>query len=187
MTPIGSNLLTPRRQVKKECVDFLSYLSASDGTISDYEADFLATYLGRRTNAERLRAYIEENHTYTVEFETTVPPTLRRLLDQDNAAYHGANALSQSASEAYITVFEAMGKEFLACDGETTEQEIADFSTYIGTLRTFKNENAASWPRSTTPWASSPKAPSWKSTAPAWSPATSAKPPSKSRKSSIKP
>lgn len=30
--------------LKKECINYLSYLSASDGTISEYEAEFITDY-----------------------------------------------------------------------------------------------------------------------------------------------
>ena len=130
-----------REELRKECIDFLSYLSASDGVISEYEAQFIAEYLDYDMTPENLRAYIEKNNTYTTEFEKKVPKTLQRLVLQDNNSYK-KGTLAQSAGEAYIAVFECMGKEILVCDGEAAEQEVADYTTYIETLRNYKKSTA---------------------------------------------
>lgn len=129
-----------REKLQKECIDFLSYLSASDGTISEYEAEFIQEYFDYVISAEDLRKYIDSNHTYTTEFESTVPETLMRFVKQDNDTYNSKKELEFSASEAYIEVFECLGKEFLVCDGEATQDEINDFTTYTTMLRSYKKE-----------------------------------------------
>lgn len=130
-----------RDMLRTECIDFLSYLSASDGTISEYEAQFIAKYFDFSVSAEELRSYIDKNKTYTTEFEQKPPKTLIRLIEEDNTKYSENGELAASYSEAYIKVFECMGKEFLVCDGEATEQEIEDFTTYTAMLNECKNEN----------------------------------------------
>lgn len=136
------NNSTYRDVLKTECIDFLSYLSASDGTISEYEAQFIEDYFGFSISAKELRAYIDKNNTYTMEFEQKPPQVLIRLLEEDNEKYTNMGELALSASEAYINVFECMGKEFLVCDGEATGQEVEDFSTYTSMLRDYKREKA---------------------------------------------
>lgn len=131
-----------REQLKKECIQFLSYLSASDGTISEYEAEFIADYFGNRMFAEELRTYIDRNRTYSTDFERRAPKTLQRLVADDNRTYAKNNELITSVSEAYIAVFECLGKEFIVCDKKADEQEVADYTTYIKTLRSYKKENA---------------------------------------------
>lgn len=128
--------------LKKECINYLSYLSASDGTISEYEAEFITDYFDYSFSAESLKKYIEENNTYTTEFEQTVPDVFQKLLDKDNVAYSQNGILTSSNSEAYIKVFECIGKEFLVCDGEATESEVKDFSIYIEMLKQYKSKNA---------------------------------------------
>lgn len=131
-----------RETLKEECISFLSYLSSSDGTISEYEAEFISEYLGFRMSAEELRIYIEKHNTYTTEFEQRVPKTLERLISQDNQEHDEKRELALSRGEAFISVFECMGKEFLVCDGEADDQEVADFTTYTTTLRNYKKANA---------------------------------------------
>jgi stage V sporulation protein K len=127
-----------QEMLKKECIDYLSYLSASSGMISESEAEFIQEYFEYIISAEELRAYIDANNTYTRKFEQQVPETLKRLVEQDNDTFHLKGELSQSFSEAYIQVFECLGKEFLVCDGETTKEEVNDFTIYLSMLREYK-------------------------------------------------
>ena len=131
-----------REKLKKECINYLSYLSASNGVISEYEAAFIQEYFDYVISAEDLRAYIDSNNTYTTEFEQKEPEMLLSFLSQDNEKYKEQGELTSSYGEAYISVFECLGKEFLVCDGESTQEEVNDFTTYTTMLRTCKNRVA---------------------------------------------
>ncbi len=78
------NTSLEKERLKTECIDYLSYLSASDGTISKYEAEFIAEYFNFNLSPEELRSYIDKNNTYTTEFENTTPQTLKLLIESDN-------------------------------------------------------------------------------------------------------
>lgn len=121
-----------KNQLQTEMLGFLSYLSSSDGLISTYEAEFIADYVGRRMTTEELRKYVDDNDTYSTRFEQTVPETLKRLVWEDRDMVG-----STSNAKAYIVVFEALGKEFIVCDGEISSNEISDLSTYIGNLKNY--------------------------------------------------
>lgn len=136
------NTSTARDKLKKEFIDFLSYLSASDGIISDFEAQFITDYFDYNMSAEDLRKYIDSNSTYTTKFEQKVPETFKRLIYEDNDKYSSSGELAVSASEAYIQVIECIGKEFLVCDGEATEEEVCDFNTYTLMLKNTKKMEA---------------------------------------------
>ena len=103
-------LCDDEEKIRKETVDFLSYLSASDGKISDYESAFIKDYLSNDMTPAMLSEYIQENNTYSTAFENTVPETLKTVMDKDNAAYEEDNNMSASVSEAYIAVMECMGR-----------------------------------------------------------------------------
>lgn len=121
-----------RSQLKKDIVNFLSYLSSSDGIISRYEVEFIADYVGSRMTEEELRKYVDENNTYSSEFEGTVPPTLKRLVkDEAEHTSYTSNA------KAFVEIFKAIGKEFIVCDGEADNNEVSDLSTYSNTLDAF--------------------------------------------------
>lgn len=122
--------------INKELLNFLSYLSASDGRIREKEAAFISLCLGEDITAQQLHDHIVKYNTYSKSFENRVPEGLKKALGWDLAA----NTLDCYQSLAYIELFRFVGKEFLACDGEVTESEINDFNTYMNTLTTYRNE-----------------------------------------------
>ncbi|MCD8190082.1 MAG: AAA family ATPase [Clostridiales bacterium] len=130
-----------RDQLKTEFINFVSYLSASDGTIATFEAEFLNTYFDVFMTAEELRKYIDKNNTYTSEFEQTVPKTLISLVERDNNVYANSGKLSISYSATYCAVFECVAKEFLVCDGEASETEVSDMTIYITMLNDYRRNN----------------------------------------------
>ena len=134
---------TEREQLKTEFIDFLSYLSSSDGTISESEAEFITEYFGSSFTPEELKTYVEKNGTYSTAFENKAPKTLERLVAQDNALFKQRLDLASSAGASYIDVFDCLGKEFLVCDGDADKQEIEDFSTYMDMLRKYKREHSS--------------------------------------------
>lgn len=132
-----------KNTLKTEFVDFISYISASNGTISESEADFLQEYFNLHYSPEELRKYIDQNRTYSTDFESTPPATLIRLVDQDNAVFRDKLDVSYSVAQSFIDVFDCLGKEFIVCDGDADRQEIEDFSTYMSMLKKYKREHAA--------------------------------------------
>lgn len=131
-----------RDELRTEFIDYISYLSAADGTISKYEAAFISEYFDYKMTADELKRYIEKNNTYSVDFEKKVPATLKNLLTIDNHKVE-ANRLSASLSLAYVKVFECLGREFIVCDGNADEQELNDFNTYFNTLKSYVDKNKA--------------------------------------------
>lgn len=130
-----------REQLRKEFMNFISYLSASDGMIATFEADFLKAYFDVFVTAEDLRKYIDQHNTYTAEFEQTVPATLINLVKRDNGIYSECGKLPVSYSAAYCKVFECVAKEFLVCDGDASETEVSDMTIYTTMLNKYRTEN----------------------------------------------
>ena len=130
-----------KEQLRKEFLDFISYLSASDGVIATFEAEFLNEYFNIVMTAEELRKYIDSNNTYSSSFEQTVPQTLRNFIERDNKLYEETGHIDLLYSKAYIDVFLCVGKEFLVCDGDASEAEISDFTIYTTMLMQFYESN----------------------------------------------
>lgn len=130
-----------REQLKTEFLSFISYLSASDGMIATFEAEFLRIYFDIIISAEELRKYIDKNNTYTAAFEQKVPKTLSDLVDRDNAIFKESGKLSISYSLAFCKIFECVAKEFLVCDGDAAEAEVNDMTIYTTMLNNYRNSN----------------------------------------------
>lgn len=120
-------------EIKTELMDMLMYLSSGDGIICEYESAFIKDYLGFDYSPESMKSYICENHIYSEEFENRVPETFKLLVDE--AIFFGPD--EPADFKAYIEVFSASAKEFVACDGNVTEQEITDMNIYINMLNSY--------------------------------------------------
>lgn len=131
-----------RELLKTEFIDYLSYLSSSDGTISESEVHFINEYFETTFSPDELKTYIEKNSIYSAAFEKKTPKSLERLVAIDNAMFKKKLELRASASASYVDVFDSLGKEFLVCDGDADKQEIEDFSTYMDMLRKYKREHS---------------------------------------------
>lgn len=130
------NAISTKSLINKELLNFLSYLSASDGRIREKEASFISRCLGENLSAQDLHDYIVNHNTYSTSFENSVPEGLKVVVRWDLSA----NTLDCYQSLAYIELFRFIGKEFLSCDGEITESEINDFNTYMNTLTSYRDE-----------------------------------------------
>ena len=130
-----------RARLKTEFLDYVLYLSASDGMSAGYECEFLQNYFGVTLTPEEVRKYITTNNIYTSQFEQIVPISFMNCIERDNKFYQKNGSLDASHGKAFLDVFECVGKEFLVCDGEASESEVSDFSIYTKMLRKYFNEN----------------------------------------------
>lgn len=131
---------TVRASFQNELLSFITYLSASDGSIKGPESEFIKEYLGISMRPEEVRTFISNYQTYSKKFETTVPEVLKQMVAYDNRKFEEENKLEVSYSAVYMKVFSAAGKEFLVCDGQATENEVADYTTYTTMLMEYRKQ-----------------------------------------------
>jgi len=129
-----------RDMAKREVLNFLMYLSASDGSIEVQEALFIKDYFGEQISPEEICERIEADNLYSATFEQKIPLVLKRLIKLDNENEKNGE-LEVSQGEWYICLYEAIGKEFTACDREISESERSDLNTYISNMRSFYKAN----------------------------------------------
>lgn len=126
--------------IKKDIIDYLSYLSATDGFISDNEAKFVSDYFDLDLSASSLKDYIEENNTYSVAFENTVPKALKQIVDGEKDAL-SIDKEHHSFGKAFVELENVLALDFLACDGSIGEIEEESRYSYYNLLKTFLEEN----------------------------------------------
>lgn len=129
-----------RNLARHELMNFLMYLSASDGSIELQESQFIKDNLGEQISPEEICERIEADNLYSSTFEQKVPVVLKRMVRMDNEQSN-LGKLEISQAEKYICLYEAIGKEFSSCDREVSESERSDLNTYISNLRCFYNAN----------------------------------------------
>ena len=137
----GAHEKKMHRMARKEIQNFLLYLSASDGSIEEAEALFIEDYLGENITPDEMCQKIEDENIYSVAFEQRAPLMLKRLVKLDNMIFEKDGNLTLSQAEMYICLYEALGKEFIACDREPSQSEKDDLKTYITNMQSFYRAN----------------------------------------------
>ena len=119
--------------IRKGIMEFLLYLSASDGVLSQKEADTIFKYLGYRHTPDEMNRYIEEHNLYSEDFEETVPDFLQMLSAVDRAVVkEGMN--DPELSRRCVEMFSAIGNKFIRSDLLENEDERRDYEIYMETL-----------------------------------------------------
>ena len=119
-----------KRPLTSEIKRFVGYILASNGKISDGEAEFLGDVLDRQITSEELANYVTAENVYSREFAETIPPVFKR------------NIHNGEASKCYLEVFLAVGKDAIASDKQAEQAEVDALTSYINRLLDFfKEEN----------------------------------------------
>lgn len=116
---------TARFMLVRDMFDYLKYLSAADGDISDSEVDFICEFLGLGDSS-----FVKKNIYSTVgsvELSmSSVPVFFRRAVKN-----------CPEKADAIINTFEAVGRQFTAADGHQDPAERSRLTSYIMQLRGF--------------------------------------------------
>lgn len=123
-----------KRPLTSEIKRFVSYLLASNGKISDGEAEFLGSLLGREITSEELANYITAENIFSKEFSTTIPNVFKRNIHNTAASYCYVNTLNRIGGEAVIS------------DKKADRDEVDAFLAYINMLCDYYNEQNADDP-----------------------------------------
>ena len=123
-----------KRPLTSEIKRFVSYLLASNGKISDGEAEFLGSLLGREITSEELANYITAENIFSKEFSETIPNVFKRNIHNTAASYCYVNTLNRIGSEAVIS------------DKKADRDEVDAFLVYINMLCDYYNEQNADDP-----------------------------------------
>ena len=119
-----------KRPLTSEIKRFVGYILASNGKISDGEAEFLGDVLDRQITSEELANYVTAENVYSREFAETIPPVFKR------------NIHNGEASKCYLEAFLAVGKDAIVSDKQAEQAEVDALTSYINWLLDFfKEEN----------------------------------------------
>ena len=119
-----------KRPLTSEIKRFVGYILASNGKISDGEAEFLGDVLDRQITSEELANYVTAENVYCREFAETIPPVFKR------------NIHNGEASKCYLEAFLAVGKDAIVSDKQAEQAEVDALTSYINWLLDFfKEEN----------------------------------------------
>lgn len=135
---------TLKNCIEVELLSYLMYLSAAGGKIASEESAFLRDYFEYDFTTDDIHQFIVENHIYSTEFEQTVPLSMKVFVRADNTIYDEEGHNDFLASELLFDIFEYLGKEFLACDNDVSDDEIRDLTIYLHMLENYINNEVKS-------------------------------------------
>lgn len=125
-------------------VNYLMYLSSSDGQIKPEEVRFISEVADAQIPAERMVEYIRENNIYSTEFENDVPVALQFAVKLDNEIYKrglSEQVNNTNLSEVIMQTFGYVGKSLLQSDGDIDDNEKSDFMIYMGMMNKYIKDN----------------------------------------------
>lgn len=125
-------------------VNYLMYLSSSDGQIKPEEVRFISEVADAQIPAERMAEYIRENNIYSTEFENDVPVALQFAVKLDNEIYKrglSEQVNNTNLSEVIMQTFGYVGKSLLQSDGDIDDNEKSDFMIYMGMMNKYIKDN----------------------------------------------
>ena len=132
--------------IKGELALFMMYLSASDGTITKSEAGDISEMLEKTIGTavippELISKYMQQNNIYSTEFESRAPSALVLSVFIDNALVRLGQGENAKLSQVVIDTYKMVGESFINASGAATENELANYNTYIKMMETYRDQN----------------------------------------------
>ena len=116
-----------REMLQFDLLQFLAYLSSSDPSELTLEIKFIREYLNQHFTTDRFRTFKYERTAG--DFAQTPPISLTYFVQGDLARMK-VNPKTVYRSRDYVRMFKLMGQEFIACNNQTDEKEIARLTGY---------------------------------------------------------
>lgn len=124
-------------QVREDMLDFLLYLSVSDGFISTEESEFLELYFDCYLDPEQMRDRIMEKGLDKRAYGIKIPTSFQGFVAAEKAIHDKQGAWGRDVTGVIIALYRMVGMRFLKCDGNPTDTEMQDYLGYIKNLRDF--------------------------------------------------
>ena len=124
-------------QVREDMLDFLLYLSVSDGFISTEESEFLEVYFDCFLEPEQMSDRIVEKGLDRRIFGLKVPASFQGFVAAEKAIHDKQGSWGRDVTGVIIALYRMVGMRFVKCDGNPTDTEMQDYLGYIKTLRDY--------------------------------------------------
>jgi len=129
--------------------EYLLYLSASDNTITDEEAQMYNEITGFNGSKEKMISYINDNDIYSARFESEVPLIFRLIKECEKNELTTSHPLSinmnKSYSELFADFFLLASNVFIEVDDEVAAPEMEDSNIYLNTIKKYICKNTTSY------------------------------------------
>lgn len=121
---------------KNDMLNFLIYLAYSDGDISDDEIKYINLLMGTNFNSELISKYADQKELKDGSIRRKGPLSLEPFVRSNIGPETGEiSAGYYDLVQLYVTTFNYIGTEFIACNKEILQGEIDSLSSYIIMLK----------------------------------------------------
>lgn len=135
---------TASAALKMDVFRFLAYLSASDGVIGWNECDYIGEVTDFSITPQQLNEFIVNSNTYSEEFETEPPLSLKILVQLDNGIYESGGTLHEDSSSILMQLYATVAKGLIECNFDSVddcdEDLKKDFMNYMNMMKHFINK-----------------------------------------------
>ncbi len=118
-----------KEMVKFDFLQFLAFLSFTDGTNMREELNFIKTYLGYDFDVTRLNQF-KYQRTGGKDFINTPPRCLTYFVQADVSPSLTPEQKAVKRAKALTDTFKLLGQSFIACDNDSSHTEIANLTNY---------------------------------------------------------
>lgn len=129
--------------VRAELFLYLTYLSSTDGLVDNQELAYISSFADMDVTREYIRDYVKGGKS-SGEFLTTVPTCVKLFVVLDNYLYdaNGSFGRDNNIFSFHISkIFDSLGKEFIVCNNETTDDEVSFYIEYNEMIKAYIKEN----------------------------------------------
>lgn len=119
--------------------DFLVEIAAADGRFDKKELDFMMTLTGTKIRSEVIkdvRNRIEKGNALSA----VIPATYAAIVDMEND--NGQASPDLPSSREMLLLFEMIGLNFMASDGNSAENEVKLYTAYMNRLKEYRTDLA---------------------------------------------
>ncbi len=133
---IGSKdkALTMWQICKIDLLQFLAHMASADGGVCYRETFFIRENLGFSFTPDKLTMFKYERNLDSDAFRSRIPTSVTYFANADVNAPEKLPGVKTAVTKTLVNTFRQMGQEFIACNDQVSEREMADFTQYMALL-----------------------------------------------------
>lgn len=128
--------ITMQEMIQFDLLQFLAYLLDTEHGSMNHELSFIHEYLGRYFTLSKLLRF-KQDRTSDASFIQTVPRSMTYFAQADLSGRSACTTKGFSKSRNLYNVYEALGREFIACNNIVDDGEVERLTVYTAMLENY--------------------------------------------------
>ncbi len=119
---------------KIDFLQFLAFLSGGDGNVCHRETLFIKENLGFFFTPDKLTMFKYERSLDSKEFRSRIPTAMTHFANADVNVSDKLPGVRTAITKTLVATYRRLGEEFIACNNNSSDREISDFTQYMALL-----------------------------------------------------